>query len=68
MDRPYIHTSTDILADFGAEVVEGRGTRVFEGYRKGDSDKTPVVIKDTRGENAIAAGKTSFLKKPLLTS
>ncbi|KIM60287.1 hypothetical protein SCLCIDRAFT_967022 [Scleroderma citrinum Foug A] len=47
MDRSYIHTSTDILADFGAEVVEGRGTRVFEGYRKGDSDKTPVVIKDT---------------------
>jgi len=41
------YVTTNIIADFGAEPMEGRGTRVFEGYRKGDPDKTPVVIKDT---------------------
>ena len=41
------YVTTDILADFGAKPMEGRGTRVFTGYRKGDPDKTPVVIKDT---------------------
>jgi len=41
------YVTTNIIADFGAEPMEGRGTRVFEGYRKGDPDKIPVVIKDT---------------------
>ena len=41
------YVTTDILADFGAKPMEGKGTRVFTGYRKGDPDKAPVVIKDT---------------------
>jgi len=42
-----VYVTTDTLADFGAEAMRGRGTRVFKGYCKGDPDKTPVAIKDT---------------------
>ena len=42
-----VYVTTNIIADFGAEAMRGRGTRVFKGYRKGDPDKTPVAIKDT---------------------
>ena len=42
-----IYVTTDTLADFGAEAMEGRATRVFKGYLKRDPDKTSVVIKDT---------------------
>ncbi|KAF8585411.1 hypothetical protein K439DRAFT_1343467, partial [Ramaria rubella] len=44
-----VFRTTRVLADFSADALRGRGTRVFEAFQlDGDSpDRTPVVIKDS---------------------
>ena len=47
MDSGTTYITTSIIADYGAEAMVGRSTRVFKAYREDDPDKTPVVIKDS---------------------
>jgi hypothetical protein len=41
-----VYCTTDVLSDFGADAIIGRGTRVFKVYNKMDVNKTPRVLKD----------------------
>jgi hypothetical protein len=41
-----VYCTTDVLSDFGAEAIIGRGTRVFKVYDEKDANKTPRVLKD----------------------
>ncbi|KAI0057356.1 hypothetical protein BV25DRAFT_1920204 [Artomyces pyxidatus] len=42
--RTYV--TTEILADHGAETMQGRAPRVYEAFEKGDRSRKPVVVKD----------------------
>jgi len=44
MDKVY--RTTDVLSNFGADAIIGRGTRVFKVYDIKDVNKTPRVLKD----------------------
>ena len=41
-----VYRTTDVLSNFGADAIIGRGTRVFKVYDKEDPNKTPRVLKD----------------------
>lgn len=45
LDPPETYVTTGVIADFGAEAVQGRCTRVFEA-RKVEGDGSLVVLKD----------------------
>ena len=47
MDSSTTYITTRIIADYGAEAMVGRSTRIFEAYREGNPGRTPVVIKDS---------------------
>ncbi|KAJ7721006.1 hypothetical protein B0H16DRAFT_1792000 [Mycena metata] len=41
-----VYITTKVLSDHRSETVCGRSTRVWEGYREGDPQCAPVVVKD----------------------
>jgi hypothetical protein len=42
-----VYCTTDVLSDYGADAIIGRGTRVFKVYDEQDVNKAPRVLKDT---------------------
>ena len=47
------YSASKVLYDLGAEVMCGRGTRVFEAHPHGHVNPTPRVIKDCWVENRV---------------